>query len=104
MREDIVSDAVWNCPPGRPRAAVPTLFLRASWCGMQSFDRRLHLRRNRIRILYGQPGSGNWFTNTHLQRLALDVVGVHWQQVECVDECDRHDIGPRLDCQKECAR
>src|SRR5882762_5209158 len=77
--------------------------LRTHGCGMQSFDRRLHLRRNRIRILHGQPGSGNWFTNTHLQWLTLDVVGVHRQQVECVDERDRHDISLRLDCEKECA-
>src|SRR6202158_693036 len=77
---------------------------RGSWCRMQSFDRRLNVCRNRLRILHGQPGSGDWFTNTHLQRLTLDVVGVHRQQVERVDERDRHDIGLRLDCEKKCAR
>ena len=71
---------------------------------MQSFDRRLHLRRNRLRILHGQSGRGDRFTNTHLQRLALDVVGVHREQVECVDERDGHDIGLRLDRQKEGTR
>src|ERR1700730_2069306 len=78
--------------------------LRGSWRGMQSFDCRLHPCRNRLRILHRQPRSRNRFANSHLQRLALDVVGVHRQQVECVDERDRHDIGLRLDCQKECAR
>src|SRR6266446_3968883 len=87
--------------PGRPSLRGPSLFLRASWCGMQNFDRRLHLRRNRLRILHGQPCSGDWFTNAHLQRLALDVVGVHRQQVERVDERDRHDISLRLDRQKK---
>src|SRR6266446_4208604 len=90
--------------PGRPSLRGPSLFVRASWCGVQSLNRRLHLRRNRLCILHGQPCSGDWFTDAHLQRLALDVVGVHRQQVKRIDERDRHDIGLRLDREKECTR
>src|SRR6266446_4602349 len=90
--------------PGRPSLRGPSLFVRASWCGVQNFNRRLHLRRNRLCILHVKPAGGGGSTTAHLQRLALDVVGVHRQQVKRIDERDRHDIGLRLDREKECAR
>src|ERR1019366_7678550 len=88
---------------GRP---VPTssLFLGVSWRGMQSFDCGLYFCRNRIGIAQGQTGGGDGRTDSHLQRLAFDVVGVHGQQVEGADERDGHDIGLCFDREKECAR
>ena len=78
--------------------------LRGSWRGMQSFDCGLYFCRNRIRIAQGQTGGGDGRTDSHLQRLAFDVVGVHGQQVEGADERDGHDIGLCFDREKECAR
>src|SRR5215831_11094345 len=59
---------------------------RGPWRGKQFVDRLFHFRRNRIHIVQRQAGGRNWFTKTHLQRLALDVIRVHRQQVESPDQ------------------
>ena len=71
---------------------------------MQLFDGRFHFGRDLFGMLHGQAGGGDYFAYPHLQRLALDVIGVHGQQVESADERDGHDVGLRLDRKKKCAR
>ena len=70
--------------------------LRISGPGVQRFNRRLYLGGHFVCIAQSQPRRRNDFPHPHLQRLALDVVGVHGQQVEGIDQRDGHDIGLRL--------
>src|SRR3984885_2809056 len=75
-----------------------------TWCRVQFLDRRFHLRRNRIRIGQRQPVGRNRVAHAHLQRLALDVVSIHRQQVKCTNERDWHNFRLRLDRQKKRSR
>src|SRR5208337_3101967 len=96
--------AVWGPRRGRPSLRGLQLTLRDSRRRVQSFYCGLHFGRHFVGIAHSQPGGGNYFANPHFQRLALDVVGVHGQQVEGAGERNRYDIGLRLDRQKKCAR
>src|SRR5579862_357411 len=62
------------------RSAVFRNPLRAS--RVQVGDGLLDFVGEGLHIVSGEAGGRDRLADTHFQRLALDVIGVHWQQVE----------------------
>src|ERR1700722_10027709 len=83
-------------------SAISTrLRLRQSGRIVQIFDRFLHLSRKLFLVSDRQPCRRDRIAAPHLQRAALDVVGVHGQQFVGADQRDWHDVNLRLDGQKK---
>jgi hypothetical protein len=72
--------------------------------GVQGFDRGLHAGRNGVGVGQLQSHGRDRFSHAHFQGLAANVVGVHGQQVEGIDERDGNDIGLSFDGEEKRAR
>ena len=71
--------------------------------GVERFDGGFDSCRHFIGVAEGKAGGGNELADSHFEGLALDVVGVHGQEVEGVHERNGHDIGLRFDGEEKSA-
>ena len=84
-------------------SGVPLAGLAAAR-GSQRLDRGFHLGGNRFRIANSQSSGLDRLAYTHLQWLALDVVGVHRQKIKGVDEGNGNYIRLRFYRKEKCTR